>query len=467
MEAPMPLSPPRGTPSAPSGPFDGGLMLKVFQRRLPEMADMPIRVTRCTVSSVAGRRASPRQRTRVVYRVLIESAGGRRWEHTLVGTVPVPPDFLSPELMFRCRSAQRHPAAVPFSQLAAYIEDLEMAIVLLPIDPALPGLADVTGGEAVKIVARHLPECRKGAILRQVGSAITRYSPYNGALVRLEAVLANGAAPQSRRAVYVKVFSDDRGELYYRNLESLWEAARRAGALRVPEPLGYDPDLRLLFMSEAPGQSLLHECVKRLETGQALPDGSLPRFESALTTAAAAIAELQGAGITHPPERTFRHELARLHRGIDALRAGHAEPVRLAAATLDAIKTKPLDEERLVPAHGAFEPARMLGDGERLTIVKWGGLCMAPPALDAATFLGRLRRVPLRKPGRGAELEHAAAVFRSEFLRCRPELAPGELAAYEAMVLLEIALRVLKASRNDGVGRVRGLLAEADRLANA
>jgi hypothetical protein len=452
--------------SAPSGPLDGALMLRVFQRRLPELASMPIRVTRCTVSGNAARRASPRQRTRVIYRVSIESAGGRRWEHTLVGTVPVPPDFLSPELLFRCRAAQRHPAAAPFAQLATYIEDLEMAVVLLPIDPALPGLADVTGGDATKIVARHLPECRRGAILRQVGSAITRYSPYSGALVRMEAVIANGAAPQSRRAIYVKVFCDDRGELYHRNLVTLWDAARRSSALRVPEPLGYDPELRLLFMSEAPGQSQLHECVKRLETGQGLPEGfGAARFESGLRVAAGSIAELQRAPITHPPERTFRHELARLHRAIDALRAGHPEPVRWAAATLDAIKSKPLDEERLVPAHGAFEPARMLGDGERLTIVKWGGLCLAPPALDAATFLGRLRRVPLRRPGRGGGLDQAAAVFRAEFLRCRPEVSAGELAAYESMVLLEIALRVLRASRNDGVGRVRGLLAEAERLA--
>ena len=127
------------TPTRPTGFLsrltDEKRMRAVFQRELAPLSDIPIRITACHVKPTAPPVSSPRRRTRLVYRLTVQGPEGRRWEHTLVATVRVPADFLSPELMYRCRAAVNHPMAEPFNQLAFYVDDLEMAAVLSPRRP--------------------------------------------------------------------------------------------------------------------------------------------------------------------------------------------------------------------------------------------------------------------------------------------------------------------------------------------
>ena len=78
------------------------------------------------------------------------------------------------------------------------------------------------------------------------------------------------------------------------------------------------------------------------------------------------------------------------------------------------------------------------------SLFDWQGLCLAPPALDAATFLGRLRREPARSPGTAEPADHLAAIFRREFLRRHPAVSPHDLAVYEALILTDTAVRTVR-----------------------
>ncbi len=434
-------------------------MRSILQRELAPLSDTPIRITACRIQPTV-LPTSPRRRTRLVYRLTVRGPAGRVWEHTLVATFPVPPDFLSPELMYRCRAAAKHPMAEPFNQLAFYLDDLEMAAVLLPIDPALPGLAAITGREGAGLLSRHLVECRKGAKIAEVRREFCRYRPWRSCVLRLATSLAGSNGRPNGRIVYVKIFADDRGEMHDHNLRAVWPVASRAKQLKTPEPLGYDEEHRLLFMSEARGGDELARWIRQLERDEPLPAGADPaRF---MQIAAEALVELQDSGLDPAQERTFRGELAHLHRNVERLRVRLPRLAGEIDRVLERLAAESLDESNLAPAHGGFCHGQMIANGDSLTIVGWENLCLAPRALDAATFLARLRRAPLRRPGRARAVEELADMFRAAFLR-RGSIEVRELAVFEAMALTAAALRAAtRPGRRPLPRRARRFLAAAE-----
>lgn len=446
--------------------LDPDAMLAVFQRELPALASSPIRVTGCTVANGGSASHPGRKTIRVMYRVTAESRSGRRWNNLLVGTLPATPDFLAPELMVRCRAAEDHPAVQPYCRLATFVGEVQMALLVFPVDPCLPALAELTGPEALIVLAPYLNHNPPGTTVTRTDWALRRYRPAARCGLRIEAEFSggNGLAPQ--RVVQARIFADDRGAALYRNMQSLWAAASRNRCLRLPEPLGYDAERRMLVLAETPEGEGIGDWVTRLQRGAPLPSGiGLDHLERGMTACATALADLQaGDGGQLERERTYRGELARLHRRRAAHRPDDAA-VDLIDGALDALGAQPVDDEQLVPAHGRFRPAVVSGDDRSLHVLEWEGLCLAHPALDAASFLGRLRESPLTDPGRAPDLEHLARVFRSAFLELRPDVTRGHLAAYEALELTRMGVRRIRGhgrrrSREEGLR----LITEAVRL---
>ncbi|MCH7550099.1 MAG: carboxypeptidase-like regulatory domain-containing protein [Proteobacteria bacterium] len=191
--------------------LDEKQMLAVFRRELPAMADQRIRVSRCRIRPAAAGGGIHGGRRRIVYSVTVEAQGGSSWDHIIVGTTPVSSDFLSPEILHLCRAAEANPAARPFTRLAAYVDDLDMALLLLPVDPALPGLAEITGGERGRLLAPHIRECADGAIIRQADWTVHRYIPARRCELALDVHTVAGSHMLKRR-IRVDVFSDDADE---------------------------------------------------------------------------------------------------------------------------------------------------------------------------------------------------------------------------------------------------------------
>lgn len=467
MESPVSLVNPLKRRSLREWMLDEERMLTFFRRQLPAMAKLPLRVSHCRVRPSSRHIGHRSGRTRVVYRVTVEAARESRWEHTVIATAPVSPDFLGPELLHLSRNATSHPAAEPFTELAAYIEDLEMALLLLPVDPALPGLAEITGRERGLLMARHIPECHEGAVIRRADWRLRRYVPAR----RCELAMKIGLEARGRvteRDLHVHIFSDDRGQLHHENLEKLWPLSRESEHLRIPQPLGYDADQRLLFTTYA-GTRAPGRWIRRLERDATLPVAvDRLRVQQCVAAAARSLVDLQRADVSPSEEYTFRGELAPLHRGADLLRSAYADSAGDYGRLLELLSAQPIDEETLVPAHGRFGPNRLAGDERSLVILDWDRLCLASPALDAANFLGRLRCCRLCKPHPGEQAEHLASVFRREFMSRDPVVTERELAAYESLVLARQAIRVARLSgRRSGTAarRVQRLIEAAlDRI---
>jgi hypothetical protein len=439
-------------------------MLVVLRRALPALADGEIRVARCKIKASKSRKSIRQGRLDVVYRVEIEVDQQTR-EFVVLGVAPATPELLDGDLKARCRRMGNHPWATPFRELATYVEELELALLFFPLDPAMPGLAEVTGREGARLLTGVLPECRAGAEIVDLECELIRYKPLDRAVVKLSSTLRGPPPSARRRIAYAKFFADDQGAAQFRDLTALWSRARDATSLRLPEPLGYDPERRMLVMSEAPGQRNLPRWIKCIERGDPLPAGvDAARLDRCVRTVARALLELQATGIRPELRRTFRRELARVKADRDLLLdvACRNQPAlrNIADALIERLETLAPGEERLVPAHGCYRHKQMLGDEHCLTIIDWDGLSMANPALDAATFLGRLCRESRRRPGSAALLEQLGATFRSALLENRPELAP-DLALYEGLVLTEQMLRAFRRP-GDGPETVREIWLLAD-----
>jgi hypothetical protein len=435
--------------------LDADFMLPVFQRELSGASAAPIRVVGCSIKpakTVTSRRSIRDQRTRLVYRLDIELEDGTRREFVICGTAPVAADFPGPELEQRCQRLQDHPLAAPFRRLALRVTSLDLGLLLFPLDPGLPALADVTGPEAARLFAPHLPECRAGARIEGIECELRHYKPGERAVLRVRSTLRTGA-DASERTVYAKLFADEHGATCHAELQALSVAAKHSDSLRIPEPLGYDGELRMLVMAEVPGGRDLAQWINCIENELPLPPGvDLQRLERCLAAAARALSTLQRSGVEPAARRPFQDALAPLRKDCALLREGANAPlsplVARALALVQRLESLAPREERLVPSHGGCRHKQTIGDEHGLAFIDWDGFCLADPALDAATFLARLRLEPVTT-GRGMEMERLAESFRSVFCGLSPE-AVRHLTLYEGLVLTEQMLRSFRRTSRDG-----------------
>ena len=447
--------------------LDADFMLPVFQRELSGASAAPIRVVGCSIKpakTVSSRKSIRDQRMRLVYRLDIELEGGTRRELVVCGTAPVATDFPGPEMEQRCQGLRDHPLAAPFRRLAIWVGSLDLGLLLFPVDPGLPALAEVTGPEAARLFAPHLPECQAGARIEAIECELRHYKPGERAVLKVRSTLRTGTNT-TQRTIYAKVFSDQHGAVSHAELQALSAAARRSDDLRIPEPLGYDADRRMLVMAEVPGGRDLSQWIHCVENEQPLPPGvDLQRLERCLLAAARALSALQRSGVEPSSRRTFQNALAPLQKDCALLRGDANAPqsplVARALAVVQRLESLTPLEECLVPSHGGCRHKQTIGDEHGLAFIDWDGFCLADPALDAATFLARLRQEPVTT-GRGMELERLAESFRRTFCSLSPEAA-RHLALYEGLTLAEQMLRSFRRTSRDGA-----MAGTIERLASA
>jgi hypothetical protein len=180
------------------------------------------------------------------------------------------------------------------------------------------------------------------------------------------------------------------------------------------------------------------------------------RVQRCLAVTVEALAELQSSGIRPHARLAFDSQLAELTKDRRILRGPLAKQHPAMADYLEHLLDRLVSlcpaVEELVPAHGAFRHKQTIGDESSLTLIDWDGLCMADAAVDAASFLLRLRQVPLLAPGTAPDMITLAEEFRREVLVRLPRVTDKRLALYEGLSLTEAAMRLCRrASARPGV----------------
>jgi hypothetical protein len=279
-----------------------------------------------------------------------------------------------------------------------------------PVDPNMPTLQRA----ADPLEMRRLFRNHKGELLQYPGRItdvkveLSRYLPEITAILRYEVETVPQAAG---RIVFGKVQPFNRGAESHRVMSEIWKAAQRSeGRLRVPQPLGYFPELGLYLQSSVAGAPLESDRTK-------------PEFLPGAVHAAEALAALHESAI--PTDRTLplETELHRLERTLDQFALVHPRAYFLLRELLVHLreKLKGLREEQWLPTHGDLKYDQLLHDQGSYSLIDFDFFGRAETSFDLGKFCAYL--VPSMP--KGWEQSVAAEEARKAFLDRYRELRPG------------------------------------------
>jgi hypothetical protein len=246
------------------------------------------------------------------------------------------------------------------------------------------------------------------------------------------------------RRVFAKPFPDaERALAAYEIQLTLWEGGFGAeSAYRVPEPIAFLPDERVILMGAASG-----ERVRELATGE------LSTWEKALEGASRWLACLHAtAHRLGPPDDPARRAL-HLARRVAETAARRPELERLLSRLLDELAAR-IPARRAGPhtvqTHGRYHPQHVYLASDCVTVIDADRAAPGDAAKDVGEFLHRLR-ADARTAGLDSETaDRAAAVFVEEYARAASADLSGLEFYWSYSVLFTLVARAGRAAADDG-----------------
>jgi hypothetical protein len=212
------------------------------------------------------------------------------------------------------------------------------------------------------------------------------------------------------RRVFAKPFTDlDKALAAYEIQQALWEGGfGMASEHRVPEPIAFRADERVILMAAAPGDR-----VRELATGD------WARWADALEGAARWLAALHvSPHRLGPPDDAARRAL-HLARRVAQTVACRPDVERLLTSLLDElaarIPARPAGDQ--VQTHGRYHPQHVYVAPDCVTVIDADRATPGDAAKDMGEFLHRLRADAM-SAGAGAEaIDRASETFVHEYVR--------------------------------------------------
>ena len=339
-----------------------------------------------------------------------------------------------------------------------------------PDDAALPGVlllqqprrfaAVLSSGLCHTLLQEWLDP---GARLVDSRVAIRRHVPGKRCLFELELVMARGGAEAvETRTVMGKLYAGDEGAQVYDTLRRLWASGFSNGPLTVPRPIAYEPDWRLLLLSQARGvlfqqlllatPALVADGRPKAEGGSGPPSPGVrlsPSIDvsTAVERSAAWLVKLHTSGVMGRRWYTFDRHLHTLGVWQGHLVEVYPEATSPLAAVLGRIEARgrALSGWEPAPTHRDFSPDNLIFDGTQLSVVDFDEFCQYDPLFDVAHLVAHLRLLgltssvtPALQDRTGALAHPSGRVMVQRF----DELATRFQMAYEARAQEYCAARV-------------------------
>lgn len=446
----------------PKGWFEAAVnpehVLAHLGRDVSEFATGRLGLLGCRVTRL--RSAEPEGHWTATYLLDVEDRVGGARRTVVAGGRLVPPTFAEPAVLN---------AETPFGADGwhGWLPALRLELRTEARDAALPALATLGDPDAAAALLEHLLSRDAGRGEHRLASCtreVTSYKPGVRATLRCDLHYPPGAAPPGwPPAVIVKLHHGDAAERCHGALEALWASPLGSGgAIRIAEPLAYEPGLGLSVQTLLAEEQTLRDLLGAALVAQ--PPAVPTELAAALRTTGAGLAQLHRCGIDYGEVVTYDDELATLRRKHQKLassvpwldeRTGVALD-RLAAA---GAATSP---DRLAPAHHSFRPAQVLLSAAGVAFIDFDKLCRAEPAADLASFTTKVRHIALNKlddqtvpdpatrEQRLACGEEMCACFREGYAR-HATVSPRRLAAWEGLELFALVLSAAKKALRDRV----------------
>lgn len=318
--------------------------------------------------------------------------------------------------------------------------DLRLILTAFPHDRAVKGLRHALDPDKLKRILHRVVDRYDPARLWVSGSnsrvSVVTYKPARRCLVRCALGIRDQATGALRgETIYARVYDDASGRCVFDVLNGLHRSRSfAAGRAPVPLPLGYDPDHRILFFDEVPGEPLPGRCDA---------DG----LATVMERAGAFLARLHAARIEAPRLLRAGSFLSEARETIERLASSGAEE---AAALLDASERLRTAQPRrsagaAVCLHGDFHPGQILvGDGA-LQCLDFDETGMGESAYDLGYFVAHLRKLVHLGLIDAPTEARCVGRFLTGYEAAGGSLPTGEILAWHRhLTLLRMALNSLK-----------------------
>jgi hypothetical protein len=375
--------------------------------------------------------------------------------------------YLDRVLMPIAARMEDRPEIEPFANPVAIIEDLNMALAAFPIDGMIPTLVDATDPNTIAgILADTLPEAVSGEFsIKEVRLLPAHYGRYKRCVLRysVEGLQTKTQTPQNV-TVYGKVDADGLGDQIGPIISALRERLQGPGVLyhfRVPNSLGYFPDLQLLMMEALPGKPFFKELLKTW-TGNGNSDGATKEnppvegdvtLEKAVQTCALIAATLHSSDIKLGRPTTLEMQVAKLQESADVLYQVFPELGEQVRSWIN----QTVEFARAYPAmpscfgHGDFTYTQLIFDGKEGGLVDFDTMCQAEPAQDLGHYLAYQRLNIIKDQDPNAPfapeaIERLCALFLDTYIEVSRGWIPdeallrGRVAIYELISLIRLTL---------------------------
>jgi len=255
------------------------------------------------------------------------------------------------------------------------------------------------------------------------------------------------------RRVFAKPFPDAEGALAaYEIQRTLWEGGFGAGsAYRIPEPIAYLAEQRVILMEAAPGEGLRELAI-----------GDRTAWEEALRGAARWLTALHSS--SHPlgpPDDSTRRAL-HLARRVAETAARRPDLERVLTRLLNELAARipaRRSTSNEVQTHGRYHPQHVHVAPDCVTVIDTDRATRGDAAKDVGEFLHRLRADAMRA---GLDADRASAVFVDEYARTGPADLSGLEFYWSYSVLFTLVARAGRTDAGDAHARQRIEFYEAE-----
>lgn len=239
--------------------------------------------------------------------------------------------------------------------------------------------------------------------------------------------------------IYAKAYTDALGSNSYTALRSMWmDGFGENATLRVPEPLGFIADEKLLLMRRVEGIPLAQHLF-----------GGTPK----VILVKAARAAAQWLAQLHSSDMPFleiepaceRIKLFKLSDMMAKAAAAYPSQASLLLELLQKIRSLAPRENStiLVPTHGQYTPANIFLQADQASVIDLDRLCLSDPAKDVAMFVHRVRSLLFKDADNTTTADLIVREFLGEYKRLAPRNLVN-LAYYRGLYALKGFAKIAK-----------------------
>jgi hypothetical protein len=217
---------------------------------------------------------------------------------------------------------------------------------------------------------------------------IARYKPGSRCTIVYHLDYPNDADDRWPDLVVAKTYRKEKGQNAYESMRALWDSPLSSSdALKIAEPLAYDPDLKVMIQGPIRQEKTLKEL-----TVMAVTSGTQAAYDElteAMCKTARGLAELHKTDIELGKVYGWEEDETQVRESIDELAISVPALGPAAYPLLERLNELEASSEPdpAVASHGTFRPAQVLLHNGEIGFIDFDSCCKAEPAKDLGLFL--------------------------------------------------------------------------------